>query len=85
MKRGRVFSFGLFVADMIYRQRLGHTLPDEFLGIKRGRGDNAMIVVPAEWIARAKRALEARGVSIDTNFGGLANAMVFRVSDVTKS
>lgn len=82
-RTGRVFSFGLFVADMIYRQRRGSDLPDEFLGIKRGRGDNAMISVPAEWIARAKDALAARGVPIDTNFGGLANAMVYILAALT--
>jgi len=73
---GRVFSFGLFVADMIYRQKKGSALPDEFLGIKRGFGDNAMISVPEEWILRAKNALEKLGVPVDANFGGLANAMV---------
>ncbi len=78
MTRGarRIFSFGLFIADMIYRQKRQSVLPDEFLGIQRSRGDNAMIIVPAEWIRQAKNALERRGVLIDTNFGGLANAMV---------
>ena len=77
LKSTRVFSFGLFVADMIYRQKQGSALPDEFLGIKRGHGDNEMISVPLEWIAQAKNALEALEVPIDTNFGGLANAMVY--------
>lgn len=79
----RVFSFGIFVADMIYRQKQGETLPDEFLGIQRACGDNAMISVPAEWIWQAKAALEGRGISIETNFGGLANAMASVLAALT--
>lgn len=79
----RVFSFGVFVADIIYRQERGNVLPDEFLGIKRKQGDNSMIFVPAEWIAQAKKALESRGVTLDTNFGGLANAMVSILAALT--
>jgi len=73
---GRVFSFGIFIADMIYRQNQASALPDEFLGIKRQRGDNTMMVVPHAWITQAKDALENLKVPIETNFGGLANAMV---------
>jgi len=80
---GRVFSFGLFVADMIYSQKPQDALPDEFLGIKRARGDNAIVPVSFEWIAQAKEALEARGVSIETNFGGLSNATVSILAALT--
>lgn len=79
----RVFSFGIFIADMIYRQKQASALPEEFLGIKRQRGDNAMMVVPEEWITQAKEALESLKVPIDTNFGGLANAMVSILAALT--
>jgi sugar/nucleoside kinase (ribokinase family) len=59
---------------LIYRQKKGEVLPDEFLGVRRSSGDNAMIIVSREWIAEARRALEKRGVAVHTNFGGLANA-----------
>jgi len=68
---------------MIYRQKRGSVLPDEFFGIKRGYGDNAAISVPAEWITQATHALEALGVPIDTSFGGLANAMVYILAALT--
>jgi sugar/nucleoside kinase (ribokinase family) len=80
---GRVFSFGVFIADLIYRQKQASALPEEFLGIRRLRGDNAMIVVPAAWIAQAKEALEALKVPLTTNFGGLANAMVSILAALT--
>ncbi|MDP2905541.1 MAG: hypothetical protein Q8O22_04485, partial [Candidatus Omnitrophota bacterium] len=83
-KSTRVFSFGLFVADLIYTQRRGKALPDEFLGIKRTRGDNAIVLVPAEWIVRAKEALIEKGVSIETNFGGLACAMASILAALTR-
>lgn len=81
---GRIFSLGLFVADLIYTQKRGDDLPEEFLGIKRARGDNAIVLVSAEWISRAKEALRQRGVSIATNFGGLANAMVSILASLTR-
>ncbi|MDD4900382.1 MAG: PfkB family carbohydrate kinase [Candidatus Omnitrophica bacterium] len=70
----RVYSFGLFVADMIYKQNAGQQFPDQFRGITREQGDNAMTFVPAEWISEAVPALEANGAVIDTNFGGPATA-----------
>jgi len=82
-KEGRVFSFGLFIADMIYSQEPQDALPDEFLGIKRARGDNAIVAVPAEWIAQALDALKKKGVPIGTNFGGPANAMVSVLAALT--
>jgi len=79
----RVFSFGLFVADLIYSEKPQDALPDEFLGIKRARGDNAIVPVPLEWIAQALDALKKKGVSIDTSFGGLANATVSVLAALT--
>ncbi|MFA6281434.1 MAG: PfkB family carbohydrate kinase, partial [Candidatus Omnitrophota bacterium] len=69
-----VYSLGLFVADMIYTQNSSQELKDEFLGIKRVQGDNAMIFVPAKWISQSLEALGRQKVKVGTNFGGPATA-----------
>jgi len=72
-RKPRVFSFGLFVADLIYQQLINQNIP----AIERKDGDNAMIFVQAQWITDALKILKRLGITVDTNFGGPANAMSF--------
>ncbi|MCX5711114.1 MAG: PfkB family carbohydrate kinase [Candidatus Omnitrophica bacterium] len=70
----KVYSFGLFVADMIYKQNQKDRFPDTFLGVRRRAGNNKMKFVPEKWIRQAVIRLKEM-TSIRTSFGGLANAM----------